>query len=86
MGDTSPIVTLDVLQAQTGRAKCYNCMNKIDKGSLKGVITVNVDIQDKVTGEIKQVQQNRSLCLECVTTNVQSLYAHLNRLAQKMGM
>lgn len=85
MPDGSPIVTLDIVQAQTNRAKCYNCMTKIERGSLKGVITVNVDIQNKVTGEIKPVQQNKSLCADCVRTNIQALFNHLNMLTQKIG-
>jgi len=86
MPDTSPIVTLDVVQAQTNRAKCYNCTAKIKQGSLKGVITVNVDIQDKTTGEIKAVQQNRSLCADCVQTNIQALSNNLNMIARKIGL
>jgi len=86
MPDNSPTITLDVVQAQTNRAKCYNCMSKIDRGSLKGVITVDVDIQDKKTGEIKTVQQNRSLCAQCVRTNIQALSNHLNMIAQKIGL
>ena len=86
MSDKSPIVTLDVVQAQTNRAKCYNCMSKIERGSLKGVITVDVDIQNKTTGEIKAVQQNRSLCAPCVRTNIQSLFNHLNAIARKVGV
>ena len=85
MPDNSPVITLDVVQAQTNRAKCYNCMTKIERGSLKGVITVNVDLQDKLTGEIKTVQQNRSLCAECVRTNIQALANHLNNIARKIG-
>lgn len=86
MSDDGPIVTIDVVEAQTSRAKCYSCIAKIERGSLKGVITVNVDVQNKVTGEIKPVQQNRSLCVECVRTNIQALYNHLQMLARKIGM
>jgi len=86
MADCAPVVTEDVVQAQTDRAKCYNCMSKIARGSLKGVITVDVDVQNKVTGEIKGVQQNRSLCASCVRTNIQALGRHLNMIAQKIGM
>lgn len=86
MADEPPTVTIDVLQAQTGRAKCYNCMDKIELGCLKGVITVRVDIQDKMSGEIKSVLQNRSLCADCVRTNIQALLNHLNVIARKIGV
>ena len=86
MSDTSRIVTLDIVEAQTSRAKCYHCEVKIARGSLKGVITLMVDVQNRTTGEIKPVQQNRSLCDGCVRTNIEALYNHLQMLAKKIGM
>jgi len=86
MGDGQPIMTLDVIEAQTNRAKCHNCKIKIVRGSLKGMITVDVEVQDKRTGAIKAVQQNRSLCENCVRTNLRALGNHLNSMAKKIGM
>ena len=86
MPNSSPIVTLDVIQAATDRDKCYNCQTHIKKGDLKGVITVDVDVTNKITGEIKPVEQNRSLCSQCVSSNVQSLMNHLTVIARKIGI
>lgn len=86
MSDNGPIVTLDVIQAMTNRAKCYNCQTLIKKGDLKGVITVDVEVTSKTTGETKPVQQNRSLCAQCVHNNVHALFNHLNMIAKKIGI
>jgi hypothetical protein len=74
-----PIVTLDILEAPTNRAKCHHCQTVIKKGELKGVIEVTVEIDGA------QVNQNRSLCRNCATKNVTALSTHLQNLLIKLS-
>ena len=76
------IITLDIIQAPTGRAKCYNndCQKLIMKGKPKGVIEVEEDVDGA------KVIQNRSLCIQCTTKNVVAMADHVNRMAMKINV
>ena len=73
------IITLDVIIAPTGRAKCHNCESLIMKAKPKGVIEVEVEVDGTM------VLQNRSLCLTCTRKNVEALHTHTQNLLMKIN-